>query len=554
MPESPDPKSWPQIEEIFFAAVELPPAQRSAYLAQTCGEDAELRREVEHLLAADSDAADFLDLPAVAVFDLPEEPSVDVALTASLPGPSEASRQERPQARRKAPSHFAPGDLLAGRFRIVRFIAAGGMGEVYEAEDGELGQRVAIKTVRPEVAANQVAMERFRREVRLARQVTHPSVCRSFDLFHHQGESGPETTFLSMELLAGETLSERIRRRGRLTPAAALPIVEQITAALAAAHEQGIIHRDLKGSNVVLVPSRQGGRAVVTDFGIARLGRGADDQAAVTVTGAIMGTPTHMAPEQLTGDEITPATDVYALGVVMYEMITGRYPFEEDEPWATAFKRLSEDPPSPRRLVPELDPRWEEAILRCLRRLPAERFASGPEVIRFLTAPHRARSPRRRLTAAAAAAALALTLVAGGAGLYRLRRPPVPAAQSSGEPAIASRRSLAVLGFKDLIGRNDTSWLSMALAEMLTVELGAGGILRTISGETVGRMKLELELPDVPSLAPDTLARVRDHLDADLVVLGSYFARNGLIRLDLRLEDAAAGETLALVTEEERET
>ncbi len=543
MPESPDSKSWPQIEEIFFAAVELPPAQRSAYLAQACGEDAELRREVEHLLAADSDAADFLELPAVAVFDLPDEPPIDV----------DASRQERPQARRPPRSQFAPGDLLAGRFRIVRFIAAGGMGEVYEAEDGELGQRVAIKTVRPEMAANQVAMERFRREVRLARQVTHPSVCRSFDLFRHQGASGPETTFLSMELLEGETLSERIRRRGRLTPAEALPIVEQITAALAAAHEQGIIHRDLKGSNVVLVRSRQGDRAVVTDFGIARLGRGAGDQSAMTVTGAIMGTPTHMAPEQLTGGEITPATDVYALGVVMYEMVTGRYPFEEDDHWATALKRLSEDPPPPRHLVPELDPRWEEAILRCLRRLPAERLASGPEVSRFLTAPPRARSPRRRM-AVAVAAALALTLAAGGAGLYRLWRPPAPAAQSSGEPAIASRRSLAVLGFKDLTGRNETSWLSTALAEMLTVELGAGGVLRTISGETVGRMKLELELPEVPSLAPDTLARVRDHLDADLVVLGSYFARNGLVRIDLRLEDAAAGETLALVTEEERET
>ena len=202
---------------------------------------------------------------------------------------------------RRWPAHeiaaaFAPGQVLADRYRIVRFIAQGGMGEVYEAEDRELGERVALKTIRPEVAGQEGTLERFKREVQLARKVTHPNVCRLFDLGVHRigGPDGEtiEVRYLTMELLEGETLAQRIKRVGRMSTAQALPVVRQMAAALGTAHDAGIVHRDFKSSNVMLVAGREGERAVVTDFGLAHgIAEAASLEASLTATGSSLGTP-----------------------------------------------------------------------------------------------------------------------------------------------------------------------------------------------------------------------------------------------------------------------
>lgn len=392
------------------------------------------------------------------------------------------------------------------------------MGEVYEAEDLELREHVALKTVRPEIAGDRRTMARFKQEIQLARKVTHPNVCRIFDLFYHRPASpGGEIPFLTMELLPGEALSERFRREGRMTTADALPMVEQMAAGLMAAHQVGVIHRDFKPGNVILVPSKDRGdmRLVITDFGLARTtATGEDAPTALSIQGDVLGTPAYMAPEQVRGRQVTTATDVYSLGVVLYQMVTGTLPFTADTALATAIKRLEEAPPSPRRHVPDLDPQWEAAILRCLAGNPADRFASASDVVGALKGESKAAVPR------------------------------VP---------IHPRRSVAVLGFKNLSGRSSAAWLSVALSEMLTTELAAGEKLRTIPGENVARMKIELSLADNDSLAKDTLGRVRRNLGTDLVVLGSYLAlgqkAGGQIRLDLRLQDADAGETVAAVAE-----
>ena len=258
------------------------------------------------------------------------------------------------------PSRFPPGLLLAGRFRIAGFLGQGGMGDVYEAEDQELRERVALKTVRPAVLRVPGVIERFRREVQLARKVTHPNVCRLFDVFHHRPEAGvggDEVAFFTMELLAGETLDKRLRRDGPMDEAEALPIVRQMADGLAAAHRVGVVHRDFKSANVMLVPEDGGARAVVTDFGLAH---GAEAlSGGLTLHGDVLGTPEYMAPEQVTGGEITPKTDVYALGIVLYEMVTGSLPFLGESALATAAKRLREDPPPPRLKRPGLAPAWE---------------------------------------------------------------------------------------------------------------------------------------------------------------------------------------------------
>ena len=456
---------------------------------------------------------------------------------------------------------FRPDDVLSRRFRIVTFLAQGGMGEVYEAEDLELGGRVALKTIRPEIATEPRIIQRFKREIALSRKVTHPNVCRIFDLFHHRMEWGTgeaELSFLAMELLRGETLASRLRAVGRMTSVDALPIVEQMAAGLDAAHRAGVVHRDFKSANVVLVPSDgQGERTVVTDFGLARSVEGGEGLS----TGlGMVGTSAYMAPEQVEGGEVTPAADIYALGVVLYEMVTGVKPFVGDSPLSTAMKRLKERPASPRVHVPDLDPAWEGVILRCLEPVPVDRFASAEEVIQALNGDPVAlakRPSRNRSRRTAAIAGLAVLLFVGSVLAYRALVAGRAATTASGaaarpEAPVSVRRSVALLGFKNLSGRPERAWLSVALAEMLSTELAAGEKLRTIPGENVARMKIELALADAESLAPDTLGRIRTHLGTDLVVLGSYLAlgsKGEKVRLDVRVQDAAEGETVASLPE-----
>src|ERR1041385_8538550 len=253
---------------------------------------------------------------------------------------------------------FAEREVLAARYEIVRFIAAGGGGEVYEAFGLDLREPIAIKTVRDE-AATQDSIERLKREIQLARKVTHPNVCRIYDLAHHRRENGHTDLFVTMELLRGKTLAQTIRERKRLTTSEALPIVKQICDGLAAAHRAGIIHGDLKCENVIL----DGEPAVITDFGLARV-MAAEQDAVAARPGAIMGTAAYLAPEQCQGRQITPAADIYALGVVLFEMITGRRPFPDEPVLAMVARKTREAPLAPRSIVPQLEARWEAAILR----------------------------------------------------------------------------------------------------------------------------------------------------------------------------------------------
>jgi hypothetical protein len=259
------------------------------------------------------------------------------------------------------------------------------MGEVYEAEDRELRERVALKTIRPAIGTDERAVERFKREIQLARKVTHPNVCRIFDLGYHTRPDSPPgdggTLFLTMEFVHGETLAERLRRTGPMAVEEARPIVLQMLAGLGEAHEAGVVHRDFKSSNVILVPSQEPAgkvRAVITDFGLACLSAGQGVSVArISSTGEIVGTPSYMAPEQVRGGEVTTKTDIYALGLVVYEMVTGTLPFLSDSPISTAVRRLEEPPPEPRKYAPGLDKRWEELILSCLALNPEDRLPAG---------------------------------------------------------------------------------------------------------------------------------------------------------------------------------
>jgi TolB-like protein len=232
--------------------------------------------------------------------------------------------------------------------------------------------------------------------------VSHPNVCRVYELYESTTATGAPCHFLTMEFLEGETLAARLSSRGRLSTKEALPLVQQMCDGLAAAHAQGVIHRDFKSSNVMLVPRTgesdgdNGPRVAITDFGIARALAEDGASAALTQEATILGTPEYMAPEQVTGGPVSIATDVYALGVVLYEMVTGKLPFTAATPLATAARRLHEAVPKPEALVPGLDARFSRTILRCLEREPQRRFQAMADVREALSArPARKRPPPR---------------------------------------------------------------------------------------------------------------------------------------------------------------
>jgi serine/threonine-protein kinase len=260
-------------------------------------------------------------------------------------------------------AQFIPGTVLAGRYRIVGLLGRGGMGEVYRAEDLKLGQPVALKFLPKEVTDRADRLARFHQEVRLARQVSHPNVCRVHDIAEVNGQH-----FLSMEYIDGEDLASLLRRIGRLPSDKALELARQLCAGLAAAHDRKVLHRDLKPANV-LIDGR--GRARLADFGLANLDEQQRDVRDVA------GTPGYMAPEQQEGREVTTRTDVYALGLVLYEMFTGKRALTEDGALVGGRNQHGAPPSSPSTHVPDLDPAIERVILRCLELNPGRRPASA---------------------------------------------------------------------------------------------------------------------------------------------------------------------------------
>jgi eukaryotic-like serine/threonine-protein kinase len=261
--------------------------------------------------------------------------------------------------------------LLGGRYRLARRMAIGGMGQVWEAEDTVLHRTVAIKILSDALSSDGTSAERFRREAQAAAGLSHPNVAGVFDYGEDDG-----TQFIVMELVAGETLAERIRREGRLDPGDAARIAGEIAAALEVAHEAGIVHRDIKPGNVMLTEQ---GQVKVLDFGIAAAS-GHD----LTATGITIGTAAYLSPEQAAGDRATRASDVYSLGVVLYEMLAGRPPFTGESPVAVAAAHVSQEAPSLAEQVPDVPHYLALACERALAKDPARRPRSAGEFRRML--------------------------------------------------------------------------------------------------------------------------------------------------------------------------
>ena len=457
--------------------------------------------------------------------------------------------QSRPPAP-SSPSALAPGEIIAKRFRIERFIAQGGMGEVYEALDIELKQKVALKTVRSVLLGDVQSLERFRQEIVVAKRVTHPNVCRTYDLFRHEPGKPGESDILvvSMEFLAGQTLDHLLKQKGKLSPAEALPLLRQMVAGLSAAHHAGVVHRDFKSSNVLLIPPSSGSaqvRVVVSDFGLAHsLDPG---EFALTRTGEMLGTPAYMAPEQVTGKAISPATDIYSLGVVLFEMLTGRLPFTGKNWREVAFQRLESVAPSPKSLVPDLEDSWSRTIQKCLEREPADRFQTVDDVEKALAGEAetllrhevtlRQRRKRVLLAALGLVAVAAIGLVVGVAfpNLFFAHRSP----------------TVAVLGFKNLSGDSALDPWGSQFRTNLGTSLDVTQIryMSPQNIEPVWKYQNASDLPEEPSA--EALAKL-NKMGCRYVVFGTYTVEGSSphrkILWNIRLVDSGTGQSLGSIT------
>lgn len=502
-----DARAWERLKELYEQARALPASERDPFLDRACEKDPTLRTEIEDLLGAEAEAESFFESLARAV-PLRDAPEAGSPPFASSPSSSSSEVETDPRP-----------DPLLGRtvrqYRIESRLGAGGMGVVYRAHDTSLDRPVALKFLPPHLGGDETAAERFLVEARAAAALDHPNVCT----IHEIGKTEGGRRFLAMACYEGETLKQKLRR-GPLPIAEANEYARQIAAALAAAHDRGIVHRDIKPGNVLVTP---GGVVKVLDFGLAKL-------ADVSLTGAgrTLGTVAYMAPEQLRGEAVDARTDLWALGVVWYEMLAGRRPFPGEDTASVAHRIQNEEPPPVEGLRSDVSAETSERLGRLLAKDPAERPRSA-EALQVGSPDRRpgrvATSVRRWAPRAASLVALAILVYASLAYTGVLDTP-----VGDREPI----RSLAVLPLENRSGDPEQEYLADGMTEALIDQLGRIGALRVTSMTSV------LEYREARGRVP----QIAGELGVRAIVEGSVSLGEDRFRVSARLIDATRDEVL----------
>ena len=512
--------------------------------------------------AQPSDAPTLIDIPgptpvpssdSPTMVDIPDANSPDSPTMVDIPGPDSPTMVDgvsplpgkpapwKPRAQ-ASPAMLEPGQLLGQRYEVLQILGEGGMGAVYKARDVELNRMVALKVIRPDLATNQSIIDRFKQELLLATQVTHKNVIRIYDLSEADGMK-----FITMEYVEGEDLRGLMQKKGKLAPEEAVEIMQQTCRALEAAHSAGIIHRDLKPQNIMRDKT---GRVLVMDFGLARTLEGDG----MTQTGALVGTMDYMSPEQALGKDLDQRSDVFALGLIFYELLTGKMPYKADSVVASLLKRTQERAapvsshdasiPGPlsnivgKCMEPDLNARYQSTA-QILADLDAWQGGRAAATLNFSASskPWGQTIPWHWIGGGVAALVLAIVGFLYRDTLFNKTGPGAPAG-----PVV----SLAILPFRNASGDPSLDWLGPSVAEMLSTDVGQSAQLRTVSPNVLHQILTDLRVAPATVLDPTAIRRVADFSNADRVVWGQYAKFGDQIRIDATLQDIKNDRTIPL--------
>ena len=443
-----------------------------------------------------------------------------------------------------AKEELTTGSTFANRYQIIEELGKGGMGRVYKVLDKETSEKIALKLIKPEIAADKKTVERFRNELTTARKIRHKNICGMFDLGKEKG-----SYFITMEYISGQDLKSFIRQSGQLTVGKAISIGKQICSGLAEAHKLGVVHRDLKSNNIMIDSD---GNVRIMDFGIART----LETKGITGEGVIIGTPEYMSPEQVEAKEVDQRSDIYSLGIILYEMVTGRLPFEADTPFAVGVKHKSEKPRAPKELNSQIPDDLNRVILKCLEKQKQDRYQSAGEVSSELeriegglptterTVPHKKPLTSREITVQFSLKKVFIPIFAGAALIIAavvlwLVRPERKAALIPSD-----KPSVAVMYFKNNTGEEDYNIWRSALSDSIITDLSQSKYVHVLSGDRLYSLLKKFDLIEAKNYASEDLKKVAVEGKVNHVLLGGLSKAGDMFRIEYTLQDMSTGKII----------